>query len=240
MSHVQQTVLPDSQLAEERRRLVRLCARVTGDPAIAEDLAQETLLEAWRHADSLRNPEARSAWLSGIARNVCRRWARSKGRELSRIVPRSVDSNEESAEWLADDFDVELELERDELATLLDRAMELLPAETRSALMHRYVEDAPQALIAERLGLSEGAVAMRLSRGKLALRRVLASDLREDSLAFGLHPGVSHQWGPTRVWCSMCGVERLIGHFDPIDGALMLRCPGMFPCVRYLSSACRA
>ena len=32
----------------ERRRLVRLCATISGDRDAAEDLAQETLLEAWR------------------------------------------------------------------------------------------------------------------------------------------------------------------------------------------------
>ena len=34
---------------DERTRLVQLCARIVGDREAAEDLAQETLLEAWRH-----------------------------------------------------------------------------------------------------------------------------------------------------------------------------------------------
>ncbi len=46
------TILP-----AERARLVRLCALLTGDREAAEDLAQETLYEAWRHASSLRAPE---------------------------------------------------------------------------------------------------------------------------------------------------------------------------------------
>jgi DNA-directed RNA polymerase specialized sigma24 family protein len=40
-------------LAEERTRLVRLCARLTGSSGVAEDLAQETLLEAWRNQQKL-------------------------------------------------------------------------------------------------------------------------------------------------------------------------------------------
>ncbi len=60
----------------ERDRVVRLCARLCGFPDVAEDLAQETLLEAWRSRDRLRNPEMRAQWVSGIARNVCRRWHR--------------------------------------------------------------------------------------------------------------------------------------------------------------------
>jgi DNA-directed RNA polymerase specialized sigma24 family protein len=45
----------ETSLALERARLVRLCAKITGDGIIAEDLAQETLLEAWRHIDNLRS-----------------------------------------------------------------------------------------------------------------------------------------------------------------------------------------
>lgn len=81
--HVPHAIEP-TWLAAERPRLVRLCTRITGDPGSAEDLAQETLIEAWRHADGLRDPSAVQAWLTGIARNVCRRWARSRGRDRSR------------------------------------------------------------------------------------------------------------------------------------------------------------
>lgn len=216
-------------LADERARLVRLCARVTGDVAVAEDLAQETLLEAHRNADRLRDPQARSAWLAGIARNMCRRWARAHGRELAHAVCLGGADDAQLEDRLVDDLDLELELEREELATLLDRALALLPVETRLALIQRYVDDEPQALIAERLGLSQGAVAMRLSRGKLALRRILATELHEDAIALGLGPTTSELWQPTRVWCTMCGAERLVGHFNPPSGELMLRCPGCFP-----------
>src|SRR5215472_11653127 len=69
--------------ADERARLVRLCTRLTGDAAAADDLAQETLLEAWRSQQALRAPDRFSAWLSGIARNVCLRWMR---RQKSPVV----------------------------------------------------------------------------------------------------------------------------------------------------------
>ena len=61
---------------QERTQLVRLCATMTGDSGAAEDLAQETLLEAWRHLEGLRDPQKRTQWLTGIARNVCRCWRR--------------------------------------------------------------------------------------------------------------------------------------------------------------------
>ena len=55
---------------------MRLCATITGSGEAAEDLAQETSLEAWRHLEGLRDPEKRAQWLSGNARNICRRWNR--------------------------------------------------------------------------------------------------------------------------------------------------------------------
>src|SRR6266700_3068852 len=64
-----ETVLPT-----ERARLVHLCATITGNGDVAEDMAQETLLEAWRHLHKLRDPERRAQCLTGIARNVCLRF----------------------------------------------------------------------------------------------------------------------------------------------------------------------
>ena len=230
--------MPDIQslLADERPRLMHLCARLTGDGAAAEDLAQETLVEAWRHAHKLRNPDARRAWLTGIARNVCRRWARRQRRAAFPLTGPDVVGEGAGGDRLAepvDDFDLEVELERRELATLLDRALALLPAETRAVLIARYLEDAPQAAVAARLGVSEGAVAVRLHRGKLALRRVLTTELREDATAYGLAARDDDGWRETRLWCSRCGGRRL-GRFDTATGELALRCPSCYPTLAYI------
>jgi DNA-directed RNA polymerase specialized sigma24 family protein len=70
------------QEPERRRRLVRLCATISGDAQAAEDLAQETLLEAWRNAHKLHDPSGADRWVAAIARNVCLRWARRRGRDV--------------------------------------------------------------------------------------------------------------------------------------------------------------
>lgn len=64
----------------ERVWLVRICAQLSGDATAAEDLAQETLLEAWRHRWKLHDPSGRLPWLAAIARNVCSRWHRAQAR----------------------------------------------------------------------------------------------------------------------------------------------------------------
>src|SRR5688572_27690176 len=97
MSHNVNTQLPDKEFnieatfPTERDRLVRLCVRMTGSLDAAEDLAQETLIEAWRHEEKLYNPEGYSKWLSAIALNVCRRWSQRRGRELTRLALSSFD-----------------------------------------------------------------------------------------------------------------------------------------------------
>ncbi len=208
----------------ERAGLVRLCHHLTGDPDAAEDLAQETLFEAWRNAHKLRDPDKRPQWLAGIARNVCRRWARHRGRET--VLRAGVESGPESPgiDHLRDnDFDLEVELERDELADILDRAMALLPADTRSVLLQRYIDESPQAEIAVRLGTTENAVDARLRRGKLALRQILSNELSREASVYGFVDPDLATWLDTRVWCPSCGRHRLLGAMD--SSTLTLRCP---------------
>src|SRR4029079_17421331 len=81
----------EGALPSEWPRLVRLCAHFTGDRDAAEDLAQETLIEAWRHPDRLYDRQGYSSWLSAIARNVSLRWVRQHGREAARLIT-STDS----------------------------------------------------------------------------------------------------------------------------------------------------
>jgi RNA polymerase sigma-70 factor (ECF subfamily) len=219
--------------AAERARLVRLCAHLSGDPSAAEDLAHETLYEALRNAHKLHDPSGRSRWLSAIARNVCLRWARSRGRDLSHLAPpasRGDAASPDPSAALADPFDLEIELERGELADLLDRAMALLPPETRDVLVHRYVHDSPPTEIAARLGLTEKAVSMRLSRGKLLLRRLLSTDLREHAETYGLlDESAGDGWRETRIWCPGCGRRRLVARIPRPPGTASFRCPGCAP-----------
>src|ERR687897_530483 len=69
--------------------------------------------------------------------------------------------------------DLDSVLEREEVVELLDRALGLLPAATRDALVGHYVEELSHAEIATRLGTTPDAVSMRVSRGRSRLRYLL-------------------------------------------------------------------
>jgi RNA polymerase sigma factor (sigma-70 family) len=212
--------------AAERPRLVRLCARLSGNSDAAEDLAQEVLLIAWQRAGQLHEPQQYAPWLSAIARNVCLNWSRRHYREQAQLAQQEPDGAGNLIDTISDDFDLEVELERQELATLLDQALALLPDQTRQALVEHYIQESPHAEIAAKLGVSEGAVALRLHRGKLALRRVLTSNLSEE-LATYRTVADDDRWEDTRIWCPTCARTRLQGWFqrDGSPGRFMLRCP---------------
>ena len=218
----------EAALRLERARLVRLCARFTGDVDAAEDLAQETLFEAWRHVHKLHDPAGRAQWLSAIARNVCMRWARWRSQEVARFAPRDAEVDPVTPrleEELANDIDLERDLEREELITLLDRALALLPPATRTVLIEKYVHESSLAEVAARVGASEGAVAVTLHRGKAALRRLLSTDLCEQATRYGVMLPGSSGWQETRMWCPSCGQCRLLGWLTPGRTAFAMKCP---------------
>ena len=230
----QQIIAEQFVSLEERTRLVRLCAKMSGQPDIAEDLAQETLIEAWKHQLTLRDPSKYTQWLSGIARNVCLRW-RSQHEHVLLLASPLDEGGTELEDLLADDFDIEVELERKELIVLLDRALALLPEETRAVLVKRYVEESSLQEVAEQFGLNVSTVAMRLQRGKLAMRRVLTTNLGQEMAPYTLST-TTEQWEETPLWCHHCGKHRLLGIRRPGQGQLLLKCPGCNPIPREVQS----
>jgi RNA polymerase sigma factor (sigma-70 family) len=214
--------------AQEWQRLTRLCAVLSGDPASAEDLAQETMLQAWRIRHRLVDPTGHGPWLDAVARHVCRRWrtrhARLAGRELA------VDRPEEQPDsaYAGHDPLVDL-LEQAELAELLERALALLPPETRDTLVARYVEDLGPREIARRLGMSEEAVSMRLTRGRARMRQVLETDLADEPLARIWLERHGPAWRSIRISCTTCGRPTTSMRRDGRAGTVSLRCEACEP-----------
>lgn len=218
-------------LAGSRARIVRFCTHMISNPDAAEDLAQETLLEAWKNRQKLdpqENGENQVRWLLAIARNVCMRWGRSHGHDLAHLAPRKdyADDAEETTEDIpVSGYDIEIELERAELAHLLDRALALLPPATRELLIARYIHASPHAEIIKNLGLSEDALVQRLHRGKLALQRVITTHMPEEAAAYGLVvPEEEKLRQKTRIWCPICGTNHLIKYDDPAANTIKFAC----------------
>jgi hypothetical protein len=133
--------------------------------------------------------------LNAVARNVCRRWLRARGR--SAVPVADLDAGEAR--------DLDSVLEREEVVELLDQALGLLPAATRDALVGHYVEELSHAEIATRLGTTADAVSMRVSRGRTRLRYLLETRFADDAVAEGWSRRSGAGWQPTRLRCVECG-----------------------------------
>lgn len=223
---------------QARPRLLHL-ARLNGVIAdCAEDVVQETLIEAWRHLDTLREPARFRAWLDGICRNVCRRQKRRDDMlSLHELHSGSFFASGETGE-----MDVSLnmldpstpdpleELSQQDLATLLDCAMGHLPAPTRQLLEMCYLAEIPQREAALRLELTIGALELRLHRARHQLRQILTGPLRTEAQHFGimLDPEEAQNWQTMRQWCWLCGKQKVLARFEAQENGqkdLCMRCP---------------
>lgn len=235
MEHLEESFGFENLLENERPRLVRLCAWFTGNQEVAEDLAQETLIAAWKSRDRLIGADKIKPWLSAIARNVCLNWSRQHYREQSYVTSQTVEpaNSEEGSQEndLPDGYNMELDLDRSELARLLDQALGLLPAETAQMLVEHYILESSHAEIADKMGMNAGAVAVRLQRGKLTLQRLLRTRLQAESAAFGLFNTDDLAWEETNIWCPTCGQAHMLGQYqkDKPEGRFALRCPRCNP-----------
>ena len=150
--------------------LVGLATRLTRDPEVAEDCAQETLIAAWRHHDQLREPAALRGWL--------RRTLVNKVIDRSRAHHDTLDIESVEREWADDAWTVQPEavLERAERREDLEDALARLPAILRvPVVLHDAVGWTSQE-IAESLDIGLPAAKQRLRRGRMMLVSALAED----------------------------------------------------------------
>jgi RNA polymerase sigma-70 factor (ECF subfamily) len=211
--------------AVDRRALIRCCAAITGEPAAAEDLAQEAWLEAWRLRERLLDPSGAQPWVAAIARNVSLRWRRSRARERAGLEGRGTDAVADPAP--ADDPTATLL--RTEVVQLLREALALLPEPTRAALVAHHLDGVPQAVVASRLGVSNEVLSMRLHRGRQALRALLEGQHAEYLLDGGFVTPAEIGWRPTRIWCVDCGDATLQVRRDPTTQVIEFRCAACEP-----------
>ncbi len=141
-------------------RLLRLCAVVLKDAALAEDAAQDTYLKAWKKLHTLKDERSEEAWLMRIGVNTCRDYLRTAWlRRVDRRVPLS--SLPEASQEMPDPDDTVM------------RAVLALPLTYRAVVMMRYDQGLPVSEIAKTLRLTPGAVKARLRRANEQLRRQL-------------------------------------------------------------------
>ena len=150
-----------------RPAVVRLARTIVGTD-YAEDVAQESLLLAFKALPSIEEPSKFAAWLSAITRHRALRFNKSETQHLSKRV--AVDEALlEKIEALAKPL---AEKERDEA---MIKALDSLPSDYAMPLRLHFLDDMPQNRIAAFMGIPLSTVKWRIHHGKKLLRAKVES-----------------------------------------------------------------
>jgi RNA polymerase sigma factor (sigma-70 family) len=165
-----------AELVKRHQSSVRACLRklTAGNHALADDLAQDTFVLAWRNLKSFRQEARFSTWLYRIATNCWLAQARKRREEL--LGERDVDVSDDEA----DDSAVGGGEGGDHAAAAtmridLERAMARLSEAERAAIVQCYHNDLSHEEAAYVLGWPVGTVKTHILRGKQKLKAALGA-----------------------------------------------------------------
>jgi RNA polymerase sigma-70 factor (ECF subfamily) len=149
-------------------RLLRSAYLLCGDETEAQDLVQETLIQAIRSWPGFRGESAIYTWIHGILLNLCRRYHRKQ----KRLV---YDEELVLKETFQSDY--AREMDQDFCAATLSKAMQQLSHEHREVLILRYFESMKIEAIARHTGVSSGTVKSRLHYAVRCLEQLIPQEL---------------------------------------------------------------
>lgn len=145
-------------IRQYRRPLTAAAYHLCGDPDAAQDIVQETLLDAYRGFASLRDRERVGAWLYAILRRKAFTHRRSTKPETE--LPPDIPSQHSD---LLEDLTRGIVIEQ----------LAVLPQDDREILAGKYLLGLSYQELAESLGLNEGTIRVRCLRAKERMRKAL-------------------------------------------------------------------
>ncbi|QBQ39270.1 RNA polymerase sigma factor [Pseudoduganella plicata] len=150
---------------QHRTHLLRFVQRYLGNQSDAEDVVQNTFVEALRCADRFSGLSKPSTWLFGIALNLARNQGRRNGADRYETV------EEDFMEGLVDvHADPAMQYEWRQMAAKVDRLIDDLPAKIRATFEAVLEGDLTYEEAARDLDIPIGTVRSRVSRVRAAAR----------------------------------------------------------------------
>ncbi|MFN4296109.1 MAG: RNA polymerase sigma factor [Brevundimonas sp.] len=162
-----------AMVARKLPRMLALAQRMLNDPSEAEDVAQETMLKAWRQAPRWKPGKARfDTWLHRVALNLCYDRLRRRREVLTDAMPDRADPGP------APDHG----LQAAQLGARVDAALAALPERQREAIVLCHYQELGNIEAAALMEISVEALESLLSRGRRTLRATLAETARSEGV----------------------------------------------------------
>ncbi|HWI52786.1 MAG TPA: sigma-70 family RNA polymerase sigma factor [Symbiobacteriaceae bacterium] len=161
-------------MQEYGTKVLHLAFYYLKDRHLAEDVAQEVFIKAYKHWDSFRGDSSAYTWLYKITVNLCRDKARSAWwrRLLPSEEPRATNSPAGFETPAPEDSPEEAALKGDQRDALMAQVMKL-PESYREAVVLFYYQDLSTVEIAEITGQNENTIKTRLFRARAMLKEML-------------------------------------------------------------------
>jgi RNA polymerase sigma-70 factor (ECF subfamily) len=166
-------------VAEHQRMVVQLAVNLLGDREEALDLSQEVFLRVFRTIHRFRGHSSLRTWIYRIAVNQARnrhRFWRRRHRNDQVPLEVHVAAHGEFKSTIGEEPD--RLLEQKQLGERLQRALDRLPFDQRTAIVLREIDGLSYDDIAFSLGVAIGTVKSRLTRARQALRTDLRTERR--------------------------------------------------------------
>ncbi|MCS6845260.1 MAG: sigma-70 family RNA polymerase sigma factor [Caldilineales bacterium] len=162
-------------------QMYAVALRIVDDPDDAEEVLQDAFVTACRKMHTFEGRSKLSTWLYRVTTNAALMHLRKRRDDtVSLDEPQELDEGDVLPRQLGDwTVDPSQEALTGELRQVLEQAVRELPASLRAAFVLRDIQGLSTEEAAEALGITPGAVKVRLHRARLALRERLAGYLSE-------------------------------------------------------------
>ena len=172
----------DLLLLKYQSRVVGLALKFVKDLQIAEDIAQESFLKAYKSINSFREESAFYTWIYRITVNTSKNYLTSKSRkkELSESDINRLEDSEDIFDIPGGSSPEEI-LSANNLREVIMESLTNLPEDIRSAISLREFEGLTYEEISEVLNCPIGTVRSRIFRGREIMQERISPILNEDN-----------------------------------------------------------
>lgn len=155
-------------------RLLRSAYFLCGNKTDAEDLVQDTFIQAVKSVGRFKRKSALYTWLYGILLNLTRHYFRKRKKEVSFFKKTQKQINKQ---LIPASLNPDLQKDRENASSVFLDCMQTLSLRHREILLLRYFNEMKIKEISSLLGVSKGTVKSRLFYATKHLRKLLPADL---------------------------------------------------------------